>query len=165
MEKLVEFHMPTRAENQPTCFDCQNAHILKGYPATYLEPGWPDEAPCQRSDIPEQVFNDCENDEKELPKVCGHFAPIMAEKCVECGAPINQALYNWPWVGSIPFSDGLVPCCSEQCANDHEMKIQIEEEKAAEAERANQQGPCHGCTRAAKCDGEICDEELERESE
>jgi hypothetical protein len=108
-----------------SCFNCSNACISEGFPASLEEPGEPASAECY-CDAPgfpahlyENVFSwNCNNlnakiPEDVLPSLCGHYKAIMVRECGHCKKLIDKPLHSWQIYGT---GFEAVPCCSCKCA-------------------------------------------------
>ena len=135
---------------KPTCFECLNAKVYPGCPATRWEPSEPAEAECRlifplywvqthaedltEPEEAEALRRMIELEDKlwvyhdfELPEHCGRFDPVPVGNCAECGAEIDAALWEWGiWVMDMYE---LVPVCSEACkaAKVDKVALQIQE--------------------------------------
>ena len=105
-----------------TCFECTHAHLSVGYDGErYGNPPSAPEPPmaeCTRADIPHEIF---EMTEEEAANHCGHFDPLMAESCSNCGQSMNVPAWLWPyWAGNWADKE---PCCCQECLDERQAVI------------------------------------------
>lgn len=125
----------------PNCFECKNAEIFEGFPATYYEPGEPDIAECTLDDIEEDIedivnkFNDglkgYEGNfiEEVIARHCGHFDPIIIKKCSVCGSEMNVPRWSWYiWAHTWDTAPACSQECKEKAEKEFDEKLKEEEE-------------------------------------
>lgn len=106
---------------KPNCFECKNATaISNGFAGNRYEPPEPPSVDDCRFELPDELFDF--NEEQRAEK-CGHFDPVLIDKCSECGKVINSPQYNWDyWV---TFYDRK-PVCSVKCQQIGQDKVNKE---------------------------------------
>jgi hypothetical protein len=113
---------------EKSCFNCKHAAICEEDPGCWSlpngDPGWPGEPAhleeCKCLEVPQELFDADDWDEESLPDKCGHYDPIMVEKCVKCDKPINQPRYSWEWWAAGYDSQ---PVCSKECKDKWEREF------------------------------------------
>lgn len=108
-------------KEKPTCLDCQNVNLIKGFPATREEPGEDDMWDCKiatiRAEIGDETLMDLaeqlEWNEDILPEQCGCFKPEMIIHCENCTKEMNVPRWSWGIFAGTLLAE--VPCCNEEC--------------------------------------------------
>lgn len=134
-------------DNKPTCFDCQNSHIIEGQVGDYYNPPIADDVECNLDDekfeeagvwiahsTAEKLSGDFIVFEEYAPLICKFFAPKKLHFCGNCNKEMNVPQYNWPLFGFIGPSDPI-PVCSQECKDEIKKKdkeLQDEENRQRE---------------------------------
>lgn len=110
-----------------SCYNCELAEIHPGTIGSYDCPPEPEEVYCKaeqegRPGFPSHMyeafmeaynFQSARPLEEILPLSCGHYTPVMVEKCGQCGKAIGEELRLWQIFG---LGWEAVPCCTPKCA-------------------------------------------------
>lgn len=111
---------------KPTCFDCQNGKVIKGFPGTYHEPPVPDEVDCQSDDI-DMDSEAFERYSTEDASDCPCLKLIMiTENCYTCQCKIDSPIHSHPYWIQVPVWGDSIPVCSDNCAVEGQTKIREE---------------------------------------
>jgi hypothetical protein len=116
--------MEIRKMSNKSCFNCLNATITPGYPATRWDPECPDEADCEF--MPEYDDYEAYN---TMHEKCGHYNPVLVGGCCKCHKYINEPAFSWN-IWACTYDS--VPCCSEKCKNKLEDEFRQETEQEDE---------------------------------
>lgn len=115
-------------EVKPSCFDCIHSQYIAGSPQTQYDPGEPDRAECNNSQIEkewkskyEKIFEYEDFQEDLLPEKCNNFEPKMIEECSICNKTINMPEYKWYTYVYNFESDLVLPACSDDCKNAYDI--------------------------------------------
>ena len=108
---------------EKSCENCVNGKYIRGYMPTRKDLGFPDEIECQNNNVSSEVFEIDLNDNfyTYLPKVCGFYNPVIANKCCNCKTTINKPIIDVINVREV-FSGELIPVCSEKCKEEYNNK-------------------------------------------
>jgi hypothetical protein len=122
MDRFMQIGTYWTGKGMKSCFNCTKSLKVQGYPDTRLEPGEPASAECDCMDVDETSLDN--NDENTLPKICGHYEPVVVKETCFCGKEINipeiEHEYWFTWFY-------MKPCCSEECVKAAEKKAYEQE--------------------------------------
>lgn len=124
-----------------SCFNCCNAAICAGSDDTRDCPGDAPMAECRLAMTPAGRVVDSvlfelgeanEWHEEIMPEKCGHYVPLLHEKCAHCGCTMNSPEFSHEFYAYDFCSGESAPVCSEKCNLAYNYKSEREYMKSQE---------------------------------
>jgi hypothetical protein len=109
-----------------SCFNCKNACVYGGSLDTRDCPGEAPMAECRLAmdakgrTLDKTLFELGEQNEwreEIMPTKCGHYDPILIEKCGYCGKVMNSPEFSHEFYGFDAYSGERVAVCSKECGS------------------------------------------------